>query len=133
MRGVSYDLAVREGDRPANDFAACARVGELYEHYVGVGSVPPTDRIAAYVAALLDRYPDLGLDDDEHAKDASPWSTLRLLGAASGPLAYVPMVLSRAEQVSGWVVELAARHRHGFVPGSWTHRPRTWKVLTTVV
>jgi hypothetical protein len=71
---------------------------------------PPTDRIAAYVAALLDRYPDLSADDDEDAEDGSPWSTSPLLGEASGPLVYFPMVYSRAERASAWAAELASQH-----------------------
>jgi hypothetical protein len=110
MRGVSYDLAVWEGDRPANDFAARARFKELHEQYMGAGHVAPTERIVAYVMALLERHPDLSADDDEDAEDGSPWSTSPLLSEASGPLVYFPMVWSRAEQASAWAAELAARH-----------------------
>jgi hypothetical protein len=57
---MSYDLAVREGDRPANDAAAAAEFEALYVRFVeSEEAVEPTTRIAAYVAALLDRYPDI--------------------------------------------------------------------------
>jgi hypothetical protein len=108
---MSYDLAVWEGERPASDFAALARFRELSKQYMGRSNhQPPTERIAAYVAALLDRYPDLSADDDEDAEDGSPWSTSPLLGEASGPLVYFPMVYSRAERVSAWAAELATVH-----------------------
>ena len=59
-------------------------------------SVGPTARIAAYVAALLNRYPDIDTD----AGEDSPWSTGPLLSEASGPLVYFPMVWSRCDEVS---------------------------------
>lgn len=58
---MSYDLAVWEGDRPAND--AAAEFEALYARFVeSEESVEPTARIAAYVATLLDRYPDIDTD-----------------------------------------------------------------------
>jgi hypothetical protein len=111
MRDMSYDLAVWEGDRPANDFAAAAQFKVLHERFMGrANHVPPTERIEAYVMALLSRYPDLSAGDDEDGEDGSPWSTSPLMGEASGPLVYFPMVWSRAEEVSGWAAELAAEH-----------------------
>jgi hypothetical protein len=57
---VSYDLAVWEGDRPASDAVAREEFGRLYDRYIGSGDLlPPTPRIAAYVCALLDQYPDI--------------------------------------------------------------------------
>jgi len=66
---VSYDLAVWEGERPAGDAAAGREFERLWAHYVGGGQPrPPTPRIAAYVQALLDRYPDIdtGAGEDSH-------------------------------------------------------------------
>ncbi|MFF0291926.1 hypothetical protein [Streptomyces sp. NPDC005262] len=53
---MSYDLAVREGERPADDKTAGRVFNDLYDRLVDteVGQ-PPTERIAAYVAALLER------------------------------------------------------------------------------
>lgn len=69
---VSYDLAVWEGDRPANDSAAAAEFEALYDQYIASDeTVEPTERIAAYVAALLTRFPDIDTD----AGLESPWST----------------------------------------------------------
>ncbi len=105
--GMSYDLAVWEGDRPANDVAAAAEFGALYTRFIGSEkSVEPTARIAGYVAALLDRYPDINTD----AGEESPWSTGPLLSEASGPLVYFPMVWSRCDEVSAWAAEVAEQH-----------------------
>lgn len=104
---MSYDLAVWEGDRPANDAAGAAEFEALYARFVESGeSVEPTARIAAYVGALLDRYPDIDTD----AGDDSPWSSGPLLGEASGPLVYFPMVWSRCDEVSAWAAEVAEQH-----------------------
>jgi len=57
---MSYDLAVWEGDRPADDAAARQEYLHLYDRYIDSRDLqPPTPRIAAYVRALLDRYPDI--------------------------------------------------------------------------
>ena len=107
MLPMSYDLAVWEGDRPADDVAAAAEFQSLYERYIESGEpVEPTARIAAYVAALLDRYPDIDTD----AGADSPWSTGPLLSEASGPLVYFPMVWSRCDEVSAWAARLADEH-----------------------
>ncbi|UQU62228.1 hypothetical protein COUCH_24695 [Couchioplanes caeruleus] len=104
---MSYDLAVWEGARPANDAAAAAEFEALYARFVETeGSVEPTERVARYVAALLDRHPDIDTD----AGDDSPWSTAPLLNEASGPLVYFPMVWSRCDEVSAWAAEVAEQH-----------------------
>jgi hypothetical protein len=106
---VSYDLAVWEGDRPADDAATGNEFARLYKSYLNGSGVPPTPRVAAYVQALLDRYPDIGTRKGRH----SPWSTAPLIGEAAGPVVYVPMVYSRCEEVSAWAAQLA--HEHGLV------------------
>lgn len=107
MLPMSYDLAVWEGDRPADGAAAAAQFQSLYERYVESGRrVEPTERIATYVAALLDRYPDIDTD----AGADSPWSTGPLLSDASGPLVYFSMVWSRCDEVSAWAARLAEDH-----------------------
>jgi hypothetical protein len=60
--------------------------------------------IAAFVAALLARWPDLTEDEG----DSSPWSTGSLIGEASGPLMYFPMRWSMAEEASAYAAEVAA-------------------------
>jgi hypothetical protein len=90
-------LAVWEGDRPANDVAAAAEFERLYDVYIdSEHAAEPSARIAMYVSALLDRYPDIGTEAGEN----SPWSTGSLMQDARGPLVYFPMVWSRSDEVS---------------------------------
>jgi hypothetical protein len=104
---MSYDLAVWEGDRPADDAAALATFKALRERYAGEGRTPPTPRIRAYVEALLERWIDLTEDDDE---ERSPWSTGPLIEEASGPIIHFPMVYSRCKEVSAGAARIAAEH-----------------------
>ncbi|MEU9998055.1 hypothetical protein [Streptomyces sp. NPDC050848] len=103
---MSYDLAVWEGERVADDAAAARRFRGLYDRFMDTEepAVPPSERIAAFVAALLERWPDLGEDDD----DTSPWSTAPLIGEACGPLIYFPMRWSMADEASAHVAEVAS-------------------------
>lgn len=101
---MSYDLAVWEGERPADDKVAARVFMDLYERYVETDAEhPPAERIAAYVAALLDRWCDLTEDEE----DTSPWSTGPLIGEACGPLSYFPMRWSMAEDASTYAATLA--------------------------
>ncbi|OYP20613.1 hypothetical protein CFC35_38435 [Streptomyces sp. FBKL.4005] len=59
--------------------------------------------MAAYVAALLERWCDLTEDEE----DTSPWSTGPLSGEASGPLIYFPMRWSMAEEASAYAASVA--------------------------
>lgn len=101
---MSYDLAVWEGERPADDRTAGRVFTDLFDRYLEteVGD-PPTERIAAYVGALVERWSDV-TDDVE---DASPWAAGPLIGGAGGPLVYFPMSWSRAEEISAWAAALA--------------------------
>jgi hypothetical protein len=104
---VSYDLAVWEGERPAGDAVAGGEFERLYAHYIGGGQLqPPTPRIAAYVRALLDRYPDIDTD----AGEDSPWADGPLMRDASGPLIYFPLVYSQCDQASVWAAQIAQEH-----------------------
>ncbi|GAA3849106.1 hypothetical protein ACFV2L_41990 [Streptomyces sp. NPDC059687] len=101
---MSYDLAVWEGERPVGDRAAGRSFTELYDRYVDTEvEHPPTERIAAYVAALLERWCDV----TEDVEDTSPWSTGPLIGEARGPLVYFPMRWSMAEEASNYAAALA--------------------------
>ncbi|MGW1871584.1 hypothetical protein ACWCPS_39495 [Streptomyces mauvecolor] len=101
---MSYDLAVWEGERPA-DYKTAGRVfSDLYDRFIDTDvDHPPTERIAAYVAALLERWCDLTEDEE----GTSPWSTGPLVGEASGPLIYFPMRWSMAEEASAFAASLA--------------------------
>jgi hypothetical protein len=101
---MSYDLAVWEGERPAGNKAAARAFTALYERYVDTDAEhPPTERIAAYVSALLERWCDLTEDEE----DSSPWSTGPLIGEARGPLIYFPMRWSMAEEASAYAAAVA--------------------------
>ncbi|MFB7829766.1 hypothetical protein [Streptomyces hydrogenans] len=101
---MSYDLAVWEGERPVNDKTAGQIFSDLYDRYIDSESEePPSERIAAYVAVLLERWCDLTEDHE----DTSPWSTGPLINEASGPLIYFPMRFSMAEEASAYAAAVA--------------------------
>ncbi|MEV6260676.1 hypothetical protein AB0M42_07930 [Streptomyces sp. NPDC051784] len=101
---MSYDLAVWEGERLADNKTAGQVFSDLYDRYIGSEmDEPPSERIAAYVAALLERWCDLTEDEEE----TSPWSTSPLIGEASGPLIYFPMRFSMAEEASAYAADVA--------------------------
>ncbi|MGK5544070.1 hypothetical protein ACSNOH_04965 [Streptomyces sp. URMC 127] len=101
---MSYDLAVWEGARPADDKSARRTFSDLYDRYLdGEVKEPPFERITAYVAALLERWCDLAEDEE----DTSPWSTSPLISGASGPLIYFPMRFSMAEEASDYAAAMA--------------------------
>ena len=106
---MSYDLAVWEGDRPADDEAGTKfyreQIVTALEAYDPRNPVPPTPRIRAYVEALLERWPDITDDDD-----GSPWSTSPLIGEAVGWFVYFPMVYSMADEASAFAADLARQH-----------------------
>ncbi|MFJ6106063.1 hypothetical protein ACIQHY_34410 [Streptomyces sp. NPDC092359] len=71
---MSYDLAVWEGERLADDKTAGQVFSDLYDRDRYIDSEteePPSDRMAGYVAALLERWCDVTEDEE----DTSPWST----------------------------------------------------------
>ncbi|KOG24120.1 hypothetical protein [Streptomyces viridochromogenes] len=101
---MSYDLAVWEGERPADDKTAGRVFNDLYDRYIDSEvEEPPSERVAAYVAALLERWCDITEDEE----DTSPWSTGPLIGEASGPLIYFPMRWSMAEEASAYAAAVA--------------------------
>ncbi|MFD3308934.1 hypothetical protein [Streptomyces sp. NPDC058694] len=101
---MSYDLAVWDGERPADDKAAARAFMAFYERYVDTDvEHPPAERIASYVAALLERW----CDPTEDEEDNSPWSTGPLIGEACGPLVYFPMRWTMAEEASTYAAALA--------------------------
>ncbi|GAA2417651.1 hypothetical protein GCM10010420_55010 [Streptomyces glaucosporus] len=66
---------------------------------------PPTERTAAYAAALLRRWPDM--DEDEDEDDSSPWCSGPLIDEASGPLLYIAPRWSTADEASPYATQLA--------------------------
>ncbi|MER6686719.1 hypothetical protein [Streptomyces olivaceoviridis] len=101
---MSYDLAVWEGERPA-DFKTAGRVlNNLYDRYLdGEDEEPPSERIAAYVEALLERWRDI----TEDVEETSPWAAGPLIGGAGGPVIYFALRWDRAEEASAYAAALA--------------------------
>ncbi|MER6197407.1 hypothetical protein ABT234_08510 [Streptomyces sp. NPDC001586] len=101
---MSCDLAVWEGERPADDAAAARCLSDLYDRFIDTEepAVPPAERIAAFVAVLLERWPDVTEGDD----DASPWSTAPLIGEARGPFIYFPVRWRMADETSVHVADV---------------------------
>jgi hypothetical protein len=100
---VSYDLAIWEGERPSDDAIA----GIVYEAHMDVMELndePPTPRIRAYVEALLARWPELGEADDV------PWAMSPLMEQTGGPIAYLNLSYSMADEASAFAAKLAQEH-----------------------
>ncbi|WP_228532745.1 hypothetical protein [Micromonospora sp. ANENR4] len=110
---MSYDLAVWEGELPADDGAAGEAYDQLYALYMEGEELPPTPRIRAYVLAVLERWVEM--TDDEH--DVSPWSAGPLMDEVSGPFVYFTMRYSMCEEVS------AEAGSHGGKPRAGLLRP----------
>jgi hypothetical protein len=101
---VSYDLVVWAGEPPRDNDEAGAVFDELYERYLDSDDVvvEPSPRIEAYVEALVERYPD--------DVQGSPWASPPVVDEASGPIVYLLMSYSRAEEVSACAAALAREH-----------------------
>jgi hypothetical protein len=101
---MSYDLVVWEGEFPADSDEAGSVFDELYGRCLESEDVaePPSPRIQAYVEALVERWPD-----DVHD---SPWASPPVMDEASGPVVYLLMSYSQAEQVSEFAARLARDH-----------------------
>ena len=71
-------------------------------------AAPPTEAIAAYVAALLARYPDLPGPDEETEIEV-PWGSGPLINNASGPIVCIDMKTNSVVK-EGWryCVEVAS-------------------------
>ncbi|MEU7122432.1 hypothetical protein [Streptomyces zaomyceticus] len=101
---MSYDLAVWGGVRPADDKTAGKVFSDRYDRCLDEEvREPPSERITAYVAALLQRWCDITEDEGE----TSPWSVGPLIGGASGPLVYFGLAWGRADEASAHAVAVA--------------------------
>ncbi len=79
----------------------------------GPDAGPVVSPLTAYVAALLDRFPDITeIDDDE--EDMTPWSDGPMIGNASGPFIYFGMVTNEATE-AGWTYAVSTAHEMGLV------------------
>ncbi|MCX4546669.1 hypothetical protein [Streptomyces sp. NBC_01565] len=102
---MSYDLAVWDGERPLDSRQAGSVYDDLYARYLKSGdvAVPPAPRVVAYTEALLERYPD---DVDGNIA----WASAPVIDEASGPIVYLLMSYSKAEEVSAYAASLAREH-----------------------
>lgn len=105
---MSYDIAVWEGERPANHAAALETYNEMWARYEDTDE-PASDRILSYIEELTAKYPDLDdLPDDD--VDDSPWADSPLQGNVMGPFFYFALVPSKADETVPFIVETARRH-----------------------
>ncbi|HSK32442.1 MAG TPA: hypothetical protein VK903_03080, partial [Propionicimonas sp.] len=102
---MSYDLAVWVGERPRDDVAAAAEYEARFDASE-TSEQPPGPQIAAFVAALLERFPE-GSDD-------GVWSVEPVLDEGAGDFLCLTMAVS--EQLDD-VVDHASHlaHEHGLV------------------
>lgn len=98
-----------DGERPLDNHQAGSVYDELYARYLEADDVvvPPAPRIVAYVEALVERYPD---DVDGSVVWASPPVINEASGETSGPIVYLLMSYSKAEEVSEYAASLARKH-----------------------
>jgi hypothetical protein len=111
---VCVDLAVWEGPHPASDDEAARTFRTLYRRFVKPGhDAPPSERIAAYVHTLLDRFPDLTeLDDD--AIEESPWTDGPMIDNASGQVFFLNIVANEAGE-DAWAYAVSTARSAGLV------------------
>jgi len=81
----------------------------------------PTPRIGSYIEALLTRWP-------EHREaDNVPWAMSPLMERASGPIAYLNLIYSMADEASAFAANLAQQHAlDRYDPQTRTSTPITW-------
>ncbi|MGA5424462.1 hypothetical protein [Streptomyces lavendulocolor] len=100
---MSYDLAIWQGEVPASDREAAKVHRRLFDAYLERDELLPMEtKIAEFIAALTDRWPD------QNAEDDSPWAGIPLSGGASGPYVYITLAWSGAEEVSAYVAQTAS-------------------------
>jgi hypothetical protein len=101
---MSYDMAVWEGEPPADDAAAKSTFWALYEQYAKRDyPAPPTGRIAEFAAILVEQWPDT-----EEAFDEPPWAAAPLISGASGPFMHFSMSYSGAMDAAPFAAATAA-------------------------
>ncbi|OEJ96423.1 hypothetical protein [Streptomyces thermolilacinus] len=102
---MSYDLAVWDGERPRDDDEAGSAYDELFARHLESDDtvVPPEPRIAAYIRALVERYPDDG-------GGRGVWASPPVADEVPGPVVYLPMSYGAADEVSAYAAALAREH-----------------------
>ena len=103
---MNYDFAIWENDASTGEHGAAATFEELFARYLEVDLVAPTPRIQAYSEALAAQFPDDKSED-------SPWAAGGPTSSCSGPILYVAVSYSRADEVE--VVAKPLAHEHDLV------------------
>jgi hypothetical protein len=100
---VSYDFAIWESDASTDDNSAAATFDELFTRYLDGDLIAPTPRIQAYSEALAAQFPG---DESED----TPWAAGGPISNCSGPILYVAVSYSRANEVEVVAKRLAQEH-----------------------
>ena len=100
---MSYDFAIWESDASTAEHDAAATFEELFTRYLEADLVAPTPRIHAYAEALAAQFPD-----DE--SDNAPWAAGGPRSNCSGPILYVAVTFSKANEVEVVAKRLAQEH-----------------------
>ena len=106
---MSFSLAFWVGPKPVDDQVAAVTFEQLHARYVEGGEAPAAPELLAFLDEITKRYPDLMDLDDDHVDDGV-WSDGPLTNNATGTLLYLGIVSNRAEEVTSYLVEVAARH-----------------------
>src|SRR6266496_2343848 len=102
---LTYELAIWDGQRPANDAVALLNYLDLYDQYIeSEDYTPPCQRISIFAQALLTRWP--AIDDSTN----SPWAVNPLEENAQGPIIYLIVARSKAAEVVPFIVQLATHN-----------------------
>ncbi|MFD7161545.1 hypothetical protein ACFV9C_43660 [Kribbella sp. NPDC059898] len=100
---MSYDFAIWESDASTGEHDAAATFEELFARYLEADLVAPTAKIQTYSDALAARFPD---DESED----TPWAAGGPSSNCSGPILYVAVRYSRADEVGVVAERLAQEH-----------------------
>jgi hypothetical protein len=109
LRRVTYDVAVWEGERPADDADALVEYERMWEQYED-SSAPASPRILEYIKALTTRYPDLMDLPEDAPEDTAPWADGPLTGNVVGPFFYFALTYSGAEAALPFIADTARAH-----------------------
>jgi len=98
---VSYCIAVWDGEPPTDDAHAAQTFAMLFETSQHSWDLP-NHSIDRYVQALRARWPDIDDEDDEK----SPWADGPLRDSGTGPLLYLGLRWSMAEEAATYCAGL---------------------------
>lgn len=109
---VTYDVAVWDGDRPANAEAASDTLDRLLDAEearaeAGLPQAPLSAGLDAFLSDLLDHWPEI----DQPNGQNSPWAMSDLREDASGQVCYLCMTTSPLlDEAVAYIAALARKH-----------------------